>query len=69
MAVTGILALTVAAFGTGLLAVLAARVRREIPPTRSAFDRLGRELRPALIELRVQTARTQAEIARRQREQ
>jgi hypothetical protein len=69
MAVTGILALAVAALGTGLLAVLVARVRRELPPTRSAFDRLGRDLRPALVELRAQTARTQAEIARRQREQ
>jgi len=67
--VTGILALAVAALGTGLLAVLVARVRREIPPTRAAFDRLGRELRPALIELRTQTARTRAEIARRQQEQ
>lgn len=69
MAVTGILALAVAALGTSLLAVLVARVRREVPPTRAAFDRLGRELRPALIELRAQTARSQAEIARRQREQ
>jgi len=69
MTVTGILALAVAALGTSLLAVLVARVRREILPTRSAFDRLGRELRPALIELRAQTARTAAEIARRQQEQ
>jgi hypothetical protein len=69
VAVTGILALAVAALGTSLLAVLVARVRRDIPPTRAAFDRLGRELRPALIELRAQTARTHAEIARRQREQ
>jgi hypothetical protein len=69
VAVTGILALAVAALGTSLLAVMVARVRREVPPTRAAFDRLGRELRPALIELRAQTARTQAEIARRQREQ
>jgi len=69
MGVTGMLALTIAVLGTSLLAVLVARVRREIPPTRAAFDRLGRELRPALIELRTQTARTQAEIARRQREQ
>jgi hypothetical protein len=63
------LALAIAVLGTSVLAVLVARVRREIAPTRTAFDRLGRELRPALIELRTQTARTQAEIARRQREQ
>jgi hypothetical protein len=66
--VTWTLALAVVALGTCLLAVLVARVRREIPPTRAAFDRLGRDLRPALIELRTQTARTQAEITRRQRE-
>jgi hypothetical protein len=60
-------ALTIAALGTGGLAVLVARVRRELPPTREAFDRLGRDLRPALIELRTQTTRAQAEIARRER--
>ena len=59
--------LALAALGTALLAVLVARVRREIPPTRAAFDRLGRELRPALLELRTQTARTSAETARLQR--
>ena len=67
MRVTGMLALAIAALGTSLLAVLVARVRREIPPTRAAFDRLGRDLRPALVELRAQTAYTRAEIARRER--
>ena len=66
--VTGMIALLIAALGTGVLAVLVARVRRELPPTRDAFDRLGRELRPALIELRTQTAQTHAEIARRERD-
>lgn len=56
--------LAVAALGTAGLAVLVARVRREVPPTRAAFDRLGRELRPALVELRSQTARTSAGTAR-----
>jgi hypothetical protein len=65
--VTGILALAIAALGTGLLAVLVARVRRELPPTRAAFDRLGKDLRPALLELRTQTTRAQAEITRRER--
>ena len=64
--VTGMFALLIAALGTGVLAVLVLRVRRELPPTRDAFDRLGRDLRPALIELRVQTERTGAEIARRE---
>ena len=68
MPVTGMLALAIAALGTSVLAVLVARVRRELPPTRAAFDRLGRDLRPALIELRTQTARTQADITRRARE-
>jgi hypothetical protein len=65
--VTGILALAIAALGTSVLAVLVARVRRELPPTRAAFDRLGRDLRPALLELRTQTTRVQAEITRRER--
>jgi hypothetical protein len=69
MRMTGMLALAIAALGTSVLAVLASRVRREMQPTRAAFDRLGRDLRPAMIELRTQTARTRAEIARRQREQ
>jgi hypothetical protein len=58
--------LVVAALGTGWLAVLVARVHREIPPTQAAFDRLGRELRPALIELRTQSARTGQDTARLQ---
>jgi hypothetical protein len=65
---TGMLALAIAALGASVLAVLVARVSREIPATRAAFDRLGRDLRPALIELRTETARTRAEIARREHE-
>ncbi len=60
-------ALVVAALGTGWLAALVARLRREIPPTEAALDRLGRELRPALIELRTQSARTGRDTARLQR--
>ena len=67
MTVTGILALAIAALGTSVLAVLVARVRRELPPTRAAFDRLSKDLRPALLELRTQTTRAQAEITRRER--
>ena len=59
--------LVVAALGTGWLAVLVARVRREIPSTQAAFDRLGRELRPALLELRTQSARTSQDTTRLQR--
>jgi hypothetical protein len=62
--VTALLLLAIAALGCGLLALLVVRVNREIPPTQAAFDRLGRELRPALIELRTQTERTRTEIAR-----
>jgi len=62
---TWTIAFVVAAAGAGVLAALVARVRREIPPTRAAFDRLGRELRPALVELRDETARVRAELARR----
>jgi hypothetical protein len=58
------LVLAVTAVGTAVLALLVARVRREVPPTRASFDRLGRELRPALVELRTQTERTRAENAR-----
>ncbi len=64
--VTGMLALLIAVLGTTILTALVVRVRRELGPTRTAFDRLGRELRPALIELRTHTARTRAEIARRE---
>jgi hypothetical protein len=58
----------VAALGTGWLAVLVARVRREIQPTQAAFDRLGRELRPALLEVRTQSARTGRDTTRLQRD-
>jgi hypothetical protein len=59
--------LAIATFGTALIAWLVARTRREISPTRAAFDRLGRDLRPALLELRAETERTRAELARRRR--
>jgi len=61
----GMLPLAIAAIGCGVLAWLVVRVRREIPPTQAAFDRLGRELRPALLELRTQTEHTRAHITRR----
>jgi hypothetical protein len=66
--VTGMLALLIAVLGTTMLTVLVVRVRREVGPTRTAFDRLGRDLRPALIELRTDTARARAELARRERD-
>ena len=67
--VTGLLPLVIAASGTALLAWLVTRVRREIRPTRESFDRLGRGLRPALLELRAETERTRAELARRRHPQ
>lgn len=63
---TWTLVLAVAAVGTAWLTVLVVRLRREIPPTRAAFDRLARGLRPALLELRVETTRARAD-ARLQR--
>jgi hypothetical protein len=66
--VTGMLALLIAVLGTTILTALVVRVRRELEPTRTSFDRLGRELRPALIELRTDTERIRAEIARRERD-
>ena len=60
------LPLAIAALGCGVLAWLVMRVRREIAPTQAAFDRLGRELRPALLELRTQTEHTRAQITRRE---
>ena len=59
------LPLVIAALGCGVLGWLVIRVHREIAPTQAAFDRLGRELRPALLELRTQTERTRARITRR----
>jgi hypothetical protein len=64
--VKGTLPLAVAALGCGVLAWLVMRVRREIVPTQAAFDRLGRDLRPALLELRTETERTRAQITRRE---
>ena len=61
---TWTIVLAVAAVGTAGLAMLVIRLRREIPPTLAAFDRLRRELRPALFELRTETARTSAGTAR-----
>jgi hypothetical protein len=61
------LPLAIAALGCGVLAWLVMRVRREIPPTQAAFDRLSRDLRPAVLELRTRTERTRAQITRRER--
>jgi hypothetical protein len=60
------LPLAVAALGCGVLAGLVMRVRREIPATQAAFDRLTRELRPALLEVRTQNERTRAQVTRRE---
>jgi len=55
-----ILPLVVLLAGLGLLAVLAARLRDEIPPTQRALRVFGREVRPALVRVRDETARTRA---------
>lgn len=51
--------------GTALLAWLAASVRREVGPTRTVLDELGRELQPALIRVRDENERLRARLDRR----
>jgi hypothetical protein len=53
-----VLPLVVAAAGCLVLAALAMRVRSEIDPTRRSIHRFGKELRPVLLRVRDQTART-----------
>jgi len=53
-----IVPLALAVAGTVLLAVLAARVQREVPPTSRVLDEFGRTVRPALLRVRAETART-----------
>ena len=53
-----VLPLVVAAVGCLMLAVLALRIRSEIDPTRRSIDRFGKELRPVLLRVRDETART-----------
>jgi hypothetical protein len=50
--------------GLALLAWLAVRVQREIPPTRDELDTFGRTLRPALVEVRDESARLRARLRR-----
>jgi hypothetical protein len=53
-----VLPLVIAALGCLTLAALALRVRSEIDPTRRSIDRFGNELRPVLLRVRDETART-----------
>ncbi len=46
--------------GIVVLAVLATRVRREIEPTERALRGFGATVRPAMVRVREQTARTRA---------
>lgn len=57
-----VLPLLVAVVGTALLAVLAARARAEVDPTRRSIDAFGRTVRPALLRLRDETARTRRRL-------
>ena len=59
-----VLPLVCAAVGIALLAWLASRVRREVDPTREAVDGLGRRVRPALLRVRDETARTRRRFDR-----
>jgi hypothetical protein len=53
-----ILPLAIALAGTIVLAVLAMRVRDEVPPTERVMDGFGRSVRPALVRVRDASART-----------
>lgn len=55
-----IVPLLVVVAGAALLAVLASRVTRELPPTEQSLRLFGRKVRPALLRVRDETARTQA---------
>jgi hypothetical protein len=48
----------------GMLALVysAQRVRREIDPTMRAFDRFGRDIRPALLRVRDETTRARRRL-------
>lgn len=55
---TWLLPLACALVGLCALAWFAARLAREIGPTSRALDRFGRDLRPVLLRVRDETART-----------
>jgi hypothetical protein len=57
-----VLPLICAAVGMVVLAWCALRVRREVDPTYRAIDRFGRELRPALLRVSDETARTRRRL-------
>ncbi len=51
-----------AAAGVMMLAWCALRVRREVDATYRTIDQFGRELRPALLRVRDETARTRRRL-------
>ena len=55
-----LLPLLAALAGVIVLAVLAVRVRREIEPTERALRGFGHHVRPALVRVRDETARTRS---------
>jgi hypothetical protein len=57
-----ILPLACAALGMVVVAIAAQRVRNEINPTYRTIDRFGRELQPALVRVRDETARARHRI-------
>jgi hypothetical protein len=56
------LALTLA--GAILLAVLATRVLRDVPPTEQSYRRFGRTVQPALVRVRDENARLRSRLPR-----
>ena len=57
-----VLPLICAAVGLVVLAWCALRVRRELDPTYRSIDRFGRELRPALVRVRDESARARRRL-------
>ena len=57
-----VLPLICAAVGLVVVAWCALRVRRELDPTYRSIDRFGRELRPALVRVRDESARARRRL-------
>jgi hypothetical protein len=64
IAVLWVVPLLSAAVGLIVLAWCALRVRREVDATYRTIDQFGRELRPALVRVRDETANTRRRLDR-----
>jgi hypothetical protein len=59
-----ILPLALTLVGAVILAVLATRVFREVPPTEQTYRRFGRTVKPALVRVRDENARLRSRLPR-----